>query len=233
MGEGSRATRSAADLVLETNDFGLLPETLEEGRTILRNLRRSAKLFLTKNVYTLVLVVGALGVLGLPFPFLPRQVTLLNLVTIGIPALVITLSRERSGAPARPGFLREVGGFALRTGAVLGIAGLVALFVSARLWGDDVATQRTVLLSTLVLLGVTTLLRALTDGEAAPLAGDRRFRWLAAAVVPAYLLAMYWPPSARFHELTPLDLGRWTGVLAVAAVGWAGVRLADLWCRRH
>src|SRR5204863_1595047 len=54
MGDGSRATKTVAGLVLENNDFGLLPETLEEGRTIVRNLRRAGKLFLLKNVYTLL-----------------------------------------------------------------------------------------------------------------------------------------------------------------------------------
>src|SRR5262249_25653609 len=111
MGEGSRASKTVSGLVLETNDFGLLPETLEEGRTILRNLRRAGKPFLTKNAFPLILIVGALGVFGLPFPFQPQQVTLLNFLTIGVPAFLITLSRERSPAPSRSGFVREVGGF--------------------------------------------------------------------------------------------------------------------------
>src|SRR5262249_60700245 len=48
MGEGSQASKTVSGLVLENNNFGLLPETLEEGRTIIRNLRRSGKLFLVK-----------------------------------------------------------------------------------------------------------------------------------------------------------------------------------------
>src|SRR5206468_5914526 len=89
MGEGSQASKTVAGLVLENNQFALLPETLEEGRTIIRNLRRSGKLFLTKNVYSLLLLVpGALNLFGLPFPYVPQQVTLLNWLVIGIPALV-------------------------------------------------------------------------------------------------------------------------------------------------
>jgi magnesium-transporting ATPase (P-type) len=253
--------------VLETNDFGLLPETLEEGRTILRNLRRAGKLFLAKNAFTLILIVGALGVFGLPFPFLPQQVTLLNFLTIGVPAFLITLSRERSAAPSRPGFVREVGGFSLRTGAVIGAAGLVAMLLAPR-WGEvprrttavagastagllaapagqgpflaasavlaegtvrQVQTQRTVLLSVLILLGLTTLLRVLTDGEAGRRPGDRKFVWLTLAALPVYLTALYWPPAAYFFELTPLTLGQWVRVLTIAApaygVMWASDRL--------
>src|SRR5262249_47208410 len=136
MGDGSRASKTVSGLVLQTNDFGLLPQTLDEGRTIVRNLRRAGKLFLVKNVYTLMLILLGLVVLGLPFPFLPQQVTLLNFLTIGAPALVITLSRERSKA-LRADFVREVGTFALRFGVVIGVAGLVTLALSARVWHDD------------------------------------------------------------------------------------------------
>src|SRR5262245_51508350 len=97
MGAGSQARKTVAGLVLEHNNFALLPETLEEGRTIVRNLRRSAKLFLTKNVYSLLLLLpGSLGWFGLPFPYVPQQVTLLNWLVIGIPALAIAFTRQRS-----------------------------------------------------------------------------------------------------------------------------------------
>ena len=55
MGEGSQAAKTVSSLVLENNDFAMLPETIEEGRTIVRNLRRAAKLFLVKNVYSVSL----------------------------------------------------------------------------------------------------------------------------------------------------------------------------------
>ncbi|MCI0461293.1 MAG: cation-translocating P-type ATPase, partial [Gemmataceae bacterium] len=228
MGEGSQAAKTVAGLVLENNNFALLPETLEEGRTIVRNLRRSAKLFLTKNVYSLILILpGAVGLFGLPFPYLPQQVTLLNWLVIGMPALVIALSRERSRAPTKPDFLREVGWFAIRTGVVYALAGLVMLILAVQVWGDDVRMQRTLLLSTLVLLGITALFRALKDGETQPLVGDTKFRWVAGAAVPLYLLAMYWPLSYEFFRLTPLDGVGWAKVLAVVVPAWGLSLLSD------
>jgi cation-transporting ATPase E len=217
MGEGSQASKTVAGLVLENNNFALLPETLEEGRTILRNVRRSAKLFLTKNVYSLLLILpGAVGLFGLPFPYVPQQVTLLNWLVIGMPALVIALSRERSRAPTKSDFLREVGWFAIRTGVVFALAGLTILLLSVQVWHDPVRTQRTLLLSVLVLLGITALLRALKDGESEPLVGDAKFRWVALAALPLYLVALSWPPSYNFFQLEPLTLLQWVQVLAVA-----------------
>src|SRR5262249_41023630 len=138
MGEGSQASKTVAGLVLENNNFALLPETLEEGRTIVRNLRRSGKLFLVKNVYSFILILAySLGLLGLPFPYLPQQVTLLNWLVIGLPALIIAFSRERSTSSTRPRFLREVGWFALRTGVIFAAAALVVLVLAAHFWPDD------------------------------------------------------------------------------------------------
>jgi cation-transporting ATPase E len=228
MGEGSQASKTVAGLVLENNNFALLPETLEEGRTIVRNLRRSAKLFLTKNVYSLLLILpGAVGLWGLPFPYVPQQVTLLNWLVIGMPALVIALSRERSRAPTRTSFLREVGWFVGRTGVVYGLAGLVLLVLAVHVWHHDIHKQRTLLLSALILLGITNLFRALQDGESQPLVGDRKFRWLAAAAVPLYLLALYWPLSADFFRLSPLGWLDWLKVLAVAVPAYALSLLSD------
>jgi cation-transporting ATPase E len=231
MGEGSQATKTVAGLVLENNDFALLPETLEEGRTIVRNLRRSAKLFLTKNVYSLILILpGAVGLFELPFPYLPQQVTLLNWLVIGIPAFIIALTRERSAAPTRPRFLREVGWFAVRTGVVFALAGLATLLVSVHAFGDDLETQRTLLLSVLIFLGITALLRVLTDGESQALKGDTRLRWLAGAAVPAYLAAMYLPVANRFFHLTPLtDVRHWLLILAVVGPAYGVSLLSDRW----
>jgi cation-transporting ATPase E len=216
MGEGSSASKTVAGLVLENNNFELLPATLEEGRIVLRNLRRAAKIFLLKNVYTLLLIVGALGVFRLPFPYLPQQVTLLNALTIGIPAFFITLSRGPVSSPSRSGFLREVGWFVLTTGVVMGVAGLTLFVFSAHGRGDDVQTQRTLLLSALILMGLASLWRALTDGEDLSRA-DTRLRWWVVAAALAYLAIMYWPLAAYFFELTPLTLAQWGLVLSVAA----------------
>jgi magnesium-transporting ATPase (P-type) len=224
MGEGSQASKTVAGLVLENNNFELLPATLEEGRTIIRNLRRSAKLFLVKNVYSLILIVGAL--FGLAFPYVPQQVTLLNALTIGIPAFLITLSKERSGAATRPGFLREVGWFVLPTGCVLGMAGL-AMLLLARRWYADERCERTLLLSALVLLGLGNLWRALTHGEPARLSGDDRFRWLTTAACPIYLASMYVPLTANFFELTPLTWMQWCLVLAVSVPAFGVCKLLD------
>ena len=72
---GSAAARAVAQLVLLDDDFASLPEVVAEGRRVIANVERVANLFLTKTVYSMLLAL-AVGVLGLPFPFLPRHLTL-------------------------------------------------------------------------------------------------------------------------------------------------------------
>ncbi|MCI0683826.1 MAG: HAD-IC family P-type ATPase [Gemmataceae bacterium] len=232
MGAGSQATKTVAGLVLENNQFALLPQTLEEGRTIVRNLRRSAKLFLVKNVYSFILIlVYYTGWLGLPFPYVPQQVTLLNWSVIGIPAFVIALSRERSTSATKPRFLREVGGFALRTGVLFGVAGIAIMLIAGYLHGHDPQEERwrwqqTMLLSVMILLGITALFRTLTDGESGQVRGDQRYRLIGIAAIPAYLIALYWNPG-DFFEVMPLGYVEWGWVILVAGVTYAATLAGD------
>jgi cation-transporting ATPase E len=219
MGDGSRASKTVAGIVLTSNDFALLPRVLDEGRIIVRNLRRAGKLFLTKNVYFLLLVLVAYGVFRLLFPFEPQQVTLLNFLTIGIPALLITLDHDPAGR-SHGDYVREVGGFALRTGLATGLVGLGLLLISARVWHDEPRVQRTVLLSAVVLLGWVTLWRALADGTEQP-GGNRLLRWLIPAGLVVYLGVLHVRAAADYFLLEPLDPARWCWVLGGTAVGWA------------
>jgi cation-transporting ATPase E len=230
MGAGSQASKTVSGLVLETNNFDLLPETLEEGRTIVRNLRRAGKLFLVKNVYSFMLILAwGFKLLGF-FPYEPQQVTLLNWLVIGFPALLIAFSRERSRGPARRDYLREVGGFALRSGVIIAAGALVMMRLATWMWPDDETEQQTLLLSVLILLGITVLLRALDDGEE-NLRSDTWFRLLALLSVPAYLLAMYVPPSRYFFALAPLTLSQWGMVLAVVLPTYGACLWSDRWKR--
>ena len=67
MGSGSDATRSVAQLVLLDNRFAVLPDVVAEGRKVIGNIERVAKLFLTKSVYGALMAV-AVGIAQLPVP---------------------------------------------------------------------------------------------------------------------------------------------------------------------
>src|SRR5262249_55177799 len=69
-GTGVQMARSVADLVLVKGDFGVVPGMVHEGRQILRNIQRVARLFVTKTVFTALMVL-AIGIPTATFPLLP------------------------------------------------------------------------------------------------------------------------------------------------------------------
>jgi len=129
MGNGSPASRAVAQLVLLSNRFATLPDVVAEGRRVIANIERVAKLFVTKTVYATALAV-AVGIARLPFPFLPRQLTLVGSLTIGIPGFFLAL--EPNLRRARPDLVRRVLAFAVPAGLVAAGATLIAYWLAHR-----------------------------------------------------------------------------------------------------
>ena len=75
-GSGTQMARSVADLVLVSGEFGEVPPMVDEGRQILRNIQRVARLFVTQgDLHRLPRLVTSRIPSGV-FPMLPRQFTL-------------------------------------------------------------------------------------------------------------------------------------------------------------
>jgi len=102
---GSDAARNVSSLILLGDDFSALPKAVAEGRRSINNLERSAVLFLTKTVYSLILAV-VFVCLAAPYPFLPIQMTLINGLFIGLPSLLLALRKNRN--IVQGGFLGNV-----------------------------------------------------------------------------------------------------------------------------
>jgi cation-transporting P-type ATPase E len=197
-GSGTQMARSVADLVLVRNDFAVVPGMVAEGRQILRNIQRVAKLFLTKTAFTAVL--GLL--IAIPFatyPLLPRQFTLASTVTIGVPAFVLALAPS-SGSWRPERFLSSVTRFALTAGVPIGV-GIAAGFLIAR-YGFDlgIMRSRTVATGILVVCGLAVVLQIESE-----CAGPRRriaVAGLCALMALLAALALIVPFLRHFYELT-------------------------------
>ena len=87
---GSAAARNVSEMVLLDSNFDRLPKIVKEGRQIINNIERSATLFLVKTIYATLLAVCFIFI-SLPYPFVPIQLTLTSVTTIGIPSLILAL----------------------------------------------------------------------------------------------------------------------------------------------
>jgi cation-transporting ATPase E len=119
MESGSSATKAVARIILLDGRFSHLPGVVAEGRQVIANVERVSMLFLTKTAYSTLLAV-LFGALLLQFPFLPRQLSIVDGLTIGIPAFFLALMPNQKRYVK--GFLRRSLSFAVPAGLVIALA---------------------------------------------------------------------------------------------------------------
>jgi cation-transporting P-type ATPase E len=209
MGGGSAASRAVAELVLMDGRFATLPAVMAEGRRVIANIERVAKVFVTKTVYATVLAL-AVGLAGLAFPFLPRHLTLISSLTIGIPGFFLAL--EPNTQRARPGFVRRTLAFAAPAGLVAALGTLVAYQVADV---ADVPQDQARTTATLALAGLGLVVLALAARPLNPLR-----RLLLAAMAAAFVVVLLVPFLRVFFalDLPPLPVAL-AALALVAALG--------------
>jgi magnesium-transporting ATPase (P-type) len=148
-GGGSQMARTVADLVLVHGSFDAVPRLIAEGRQILRNMQRVSKIYVTKALFG-ALVVLTLGLSPLPYPLLPRHLSLASFFVTGVPPFFLALARS-SGPWRMDGFLRGTLRFALPAAFSIA-AGVGACYSLAHETLDlGLVASRTVALSVYVL----------------------------------------------------------------------------------
>ncbi|MFB3737728.1 MAG: HAD-IC family P-type ATPase [Candidatus Velamenicoccus archaeovorus] len=215
MGSGSDATRAVAQLVLLDSTFDALPSVVNEGRRVLGNIERTSHLYVTKTVYATLLAIGV-GVVGLPFPFLPRHLTLIGALTIGIPSFFLALAP--SAERARPGFLGRVLRFTVPAGTLAAVATFLGYRLAIDESGVTLGQARTA--ATMVLCWIGFLILSMI---AAPLTRPRLL--LVWAMPAAFLAAMALPQARGFFALYPPKAVVWLAAFGIAGLVWTLARL--------
>jgi magnesium-transporting ATPase (P-type) len=201
-GSGTQMARSVSDLVLVSGDFGSLPALVAEGRQVLRNIRRVAKLYLSKSSLAAFLIV-TIGTTSEAYPLLPRHLSIAGALTIGIPTFFLALAP--SAGPWRPdGFGREVSRFAVPAGIIVGTGMLAAYLFAVHVLDLSVPAARTVALTSLIVSGIYLIL-VLEAG------GSRKRSTLVtvmcACMAGLYVGAFLLPQVRHFFELTVPSAG--------------------------
>jgi len=217
MGSGTSAAKSVAEIVLLDNRFATLPGVVAEGRRVIANIERVARLFVTKTVWAATFAV-IIGVFTTSYPIIPRQLTVVDGLTIGIPGFV--LSFEPSHEPARPGFLRRVVRFCVPVGIIIGVTSMTVFAVlrSGAIDADREAAQSaiTMVLTVLGLVALSELMRPLDTLRGA----------LLAVLVVMGVGAFTIPFVADFFELQIPSAAEALPIAVGCAVGGALIVLA-------
>ena len=220
MGSGSAAARAVAKVVLLDSRFAALPAVVAEGRRVIANIERVARLFLTKTVYALLLSV-AVGLASLPFPFLPRHLTLVGSLTIGIPAFFLAL--EPNQDRSEPGFVRRVMAVAIPAGTVAAVATFSSYLLVREVEGVTLEQSRTA--ATVTLAGVGLIVLALVSRP------FNRLRIAVLVVATAGFVIVLVVPGLRDFFALALPPSATFGVIALL-IGISGVALVFLFRRQ-
>ena len=121
MASGSEVASQVANIVLLDSDFSAMPSVVMEGRRVINNIERSAALFLMKNIFSFLLAIVMTVALAHPFPLEPSQLSLFNMMVIGIPSFVLAMEPNRS--LVRGKFLLNV----FRSALPMGLTSFIAL----------------------------------------------------------------------------------------------------------
>ena len=217
-GSGTQMAKAVADVVLVNGDFAAVPGMVAEGRRILRNLQRVTKLFVTKSVFAAFLIV-AIGITPADYPLLPRHLTIVGTLTVGIPAFFLALAPSE-GSWRTDGFLREVGRFAVPAGVAAGLGVTTTYLIALNVFDLGLLQSRTAATTTLVIVGLYLVLAL----EATSTRRARLVGVLCAALFAVYLAILALPGLRRFFELAVPNLA----ALVLVVVG-AGIAIGFLW----
>ncbi|MFH9135162.1 HAD-IC family P-type ATPase [Streptomyces sp. NPDC017524] len=225
MGSGSEATRAVAQIVLLNNSFATLPSVVAEGRRVIGNITRVATLFLTKTVYSVLLAILVVCT-QVEYPFLPRHLTLLATLTIGVPAFFLALAPNKERA--QPHFVRRVMRYAIPSGVIAAAATFTTYLVARHHYSGEGALAAETSAATLTLFLVAMWVLAIIA---------RPYTWwrvgLVAAMGLGFLIVLVVPWLQDFFALKLVGTTMpWAAVgIAVAAAAllefvwrWVGRR---------
>ena len=217
-GTGAQMAKSVADVVLVNGEFGSVPKMVAEGRKILRNIQRVAKLFVTKSVFAVFLILS-IGVTPQEYPLLPRHLTLAASLAIGIPAFFLALAPSE-GPWKTERFLREVARFAVPAGVAAGLGVLASYLLALNVFDLGLVEARTVATTVLIVVGLWLIL-------ALEATGGRRSAGvgiLCGALLAVYGVVLALPGLRDFFELAVPG----PGAVAMALFG-VGLAVGFLW----
>jgi cation-transporting ATPase E len=192
MDTATSATKAVSQLVLLDGRFDRMPMVVAEGRRVIANMERVSALFITKTVYATIFAL-VVGITAVEFPFLPRHLSVIDALTIGVPAFA--LSFRAADQPSRPGYLRRVLRFAVPAGVATGAATLVTYALVRSRWVDlPLEEARTAATMTIVLTALWVLVRLVWPV-------DRFEAVLLAAMLAGYVVVLAIPWLSDLFEL--------------------------------
>jgi magnesium-transporting ATPase (P-type) len=233
--KGSEATKEAADIVLADDNFTSIERTVEEGRTIYDNLRKTILFILPTNGAEALVILAAV-VLGLALPLTPVQILWVNMVTVVTLALALAFEppepKVMSRPPRKPGASILGAAFLWRIGFVSVLIGgaTIAVFLIQKRLGLEKGIEMHLELAR------TLAVNTLVCGQAFYLFNSRylhetslslrrlfanRIAWVAVGILALFqLIFVYAPMMQHWFGSVDLELHHWLIPLGIGSAAF-------------
>ncbi|WP_210582153.1 HAD-IC family P-type ATPase [Streptomyces sp. GESEQ-4] len=225
MGSGSEATKAVAQIVLLNNSFATLPAVVAEGRRVIGNITRVATLFLVKTVYSVLLAILVVCS-QVEYPFLPRHLTLLSTLTIGVPAFFLALAPNKERA--RPHFVRRVMRYSIPGGVLAGLATFATYLIARHYYTGEGSLAAETSAATLTLFLISMWVLAIIA---------RPYTWwrilLVAAMGFGFLVVLVVPWLQEFFALKLVGVTMPWMAVGIAVVAAAVLEVLWRWVDRR
>ncbi|HAP4935024.1 cation-translocating P-type ATPase [Enterococcus faecalis] len=208
MAEGDGATRQISNLVLLDSDFTTLPDVLFEGRRVVNNVTRVSSVFFIKTIYSFILsIICALTAIA--FPFIPIQVTLIDLAIEGYPAFFLSFEGDKRKVVGKflPTALKNAS-----VNALLVVANIIAVYLIGQNQGFSSLDTTTLMYYLLVGISCMAVVR-----ECLPLNPLRIFL-VFSTIIGIYVAAMLFHNILEIGFLTSQTMGLFFIMMAINIV---------------
>lgn len=220
---GTEVAKEAADIILLDDNFGNIVAAVEEGRSIVKTIKKVI-LYLFSTSWGEVFAIAGSLMLGFPLPLLPAQIIWLNFVTDGFldVALAMEPKEERllTGKFERPKKFLIDKLMVQRMFLMALPMALGTLFLFRDYFETDLTKAWTVSLTTLAVFQWFNAWNCRHESKSIFKLNPFSNKFLVAATITVILFqifAVYNPVMQKLLRTAPLTLNEWFVIIAVAS----------------
>lgn len=221
---GTEVSKDAASMILMDDNFATIIKAVANGRNVYRNIRNAIQFLLSGNMAGILAVLYT-SLMALPVPFAPVHLLFINLLTDSLPAIAIGMEpAERDLLSQKPRDPKEeilTKDFLLRLfvqGGLIAVSTMAAFYIGLNAGGAAMAS--TMAFATLTAARLFHGFNCRSTHSIFRIGFSGNWYSLGAFAVGMVLLnlVLFVPVLQRLFSVTPLSIGLYGCIFALAAV---------------
>ena len=233
LGSGTEVAHAASDLVLLDDSFTTIVNTIEEGRTVLDNLRKSISYVLADSFTSLILIGFSTIIFGWPLPILPVQILWNNFVEDTFPTISFAFEPKEKNVMKRKPVPKNAALLTKEMKTLIFATGIIdQFFILLIFWllyvkqGLDIEYVRTLIFGMIcidtafVVFSYKNLRKNIWKIKAL---SNKWLNLSAVFVIITFALAIYFPPFQTLLHTVPLGIGSWALIFLTAILSVLGI----------